>query len=389
MEQDADGHMQTALSRLKLTGDLSEDLLERTYRRLHRMFNRESIEFQLDQELGGAGIVDGWREVLLPDGRTADVRAFPPRLIHVMAGNTPSVAAQTILRSALTKGVHLLKLPSNDLFTATAVLKIMSAVAPNHPTVRSFASIYWRGGDTSVESVLFRPQFFDKVVAWGGEASIRNALQYIGPGFELVAFDPKNSISLVGHEAFDTPEALADAADGGAADATIFDQDACVASRFQFVEGTVDEVDRYCEALVSRLNIERETSSTCGAKVAPDIREEIEGLRALDPIYRVWGSFDGTGMVIRSDEPVTFQPGGKVVNVVPVESLADAVRFATVATQTVGVYPNERRAVLRDALCSAGVQRVTLLGGAQGSPAGLPHDGFYPLHRFMRWVKDD
>ena len=37
--------------------------------------------------------------------------------------------------------------------------------------------------------MLFRPLFFDKLVAWGGEATIRSAKEYIGPGFELVAFD--------------------------------------------------------------------------------------------------------------------------------------------------------------------------------------------------------
>jgi hypothetical protein len=36
----------------------------------------------------------------------------------------------SIVRGALTKGVHLLKLPSNDLFSATAILRAMAAVAP-------------------------------------------------------------------------------------------------------------------------------------------------------------------------------------------------------------------------------------------------------------------
>jgi hypothetical protein len=103
----------------------------------------------------------------------------------------------------------------------------------------------------------------------------------------------------------------------------------------------------------------------------------------------VWGKFDGRGIVIRSQEPVEFYPDGKVVNVVPVKSLLDAVRFANVATQTVGVYPATRKKEVRDALASAGVQRVVTLGKAIGPPAGLAHDGFYPLHRFVRWVNDE
>ena len=94
-------------------------------------------------------------------------------------------------------------------------------------------------------------------------------------------------------------------------------------------------------------------------------------------------------MVIRSDEPVDFYPEGKIVNVVVVPDLTDAIAYANVATQTVGVYPPERKASVRDRLASAGVQRIVSLGLAMGSGPGIPHDGFYPLHRFMRWITDE
>jgi hypothetical protein len=93
--------------------------------------------------------------------------------------------------------------------------------------------------------------------------------------------------------------------------------------------------------------------------------------------------------VIRSDEPVDFHPDGRVVNVVVVADLADAIGHVNLATQTVGVYPPARKAVLRNALACAGVQRVVDIGNAGGVERGLPHDGFYPLHRFMRWVNDE
>ena len=65
------------------------------------------------------------------------------------------------------------------------------------------------------------------------------------------------------------------------------------------------------------------------------------------------------------------------------------MQHANVATQTVGVYPPSRKAELRDALAAAGVQRVVELGKAIAFEAGMPHDGFYPLHRFVRWVNDE
>lgn len=389
LTRDPDGLLAQACEQMKRTSPLDPGVLERDYARLGALFHRGGMHAQINNELGGPAVLDGWKEVSCESGRAARVRAFPPRLVHILAGNAPGVAAISIIRGALTKGVHLLKLPSNDLFTATSILRAMAKVAPNHPVVRSFSAVYWRGGDEMVESRLLRPQFFDKLVAWGGESALRSAKKYIGPGFELVAFDPKTSISLIGHEAFASDETLAEVARLAGDDATPYNQGACVSSRIQFVEGSTVEADRYCALLHAQLGVERPTCAIVGQPVTGELREQIEVLAGLEPEYRVWGKFDGRGIVIRSEDPVEFYPDRKVVNVVPVRSLAEAVKFANVATQTVGIYPAARKREVRDALASAGVQRVVSLGHALGPAAGLPHDGFYPLHRFVRWVNDE
>lgn len=221
LKADPHGWVSEALEFTVRTSPLPRDVLERSYASLGRLFARQSMEFQVQQELGGADVLDSWREIGTPAGRHVRIRAFPPRLIHIIAGNAPGVAALTVVRGALTKGVHLIKIPSNDLFTATAILRGLAEVAPGHPLSRSFSAAYWRGGDESVEGRLFLPQFFDKVVAWGGESTIRTAQKYIGPGFELVSFDPKTSISMLGHEIFSSPDMLADAAERASIDATL------------------------------------------------------------------------------------------------------------------------------------------------------------------------
>lgn len=388
LSKDPDGALAEALERSVKTNPIPRDVLERSYASLGRIFNREMMEFQVEQELGGADVVDGWRDVTTTSGRPARIRAFPTRLVHIIAGNAPGVAAQSVIRGALTKCVNLFKLPSNDLYSATAILRALSAVAKGHPIARSFSAAYWRGGDAAIEGKLFRPQFFDKIVAWGGESTIRGALRYVGPGFELVAFDPKTSISLIGSAAFDSEETLDAVTTRAAFDATLMNQQACTSSRFQFIEGSLAEVDRYCSKLQAKLGEERPTASSTPVPLAGSIRDELDGLRAFDDDYRVFGGYEGRGVVVRSDAPVDFYPDNKIVNVVRVGNLRDAVRHVSVATQTVGVYPPARRIELRDALCSAGAQRVVALGLAQPE-AGLPHDGFYPLHRFVRWVTDE
>lgn len=378
-------YLQEAADAAVKVSPLGRRIVENTYNDLALIFSREALEAELS--IIGSEVLDGWQPTTR--GGRHRVRAFPPRMLHIPAGNSPVVSALTIARGALCKGVHLLKLPSNDLFSATAILRTMADIDARHPVTRSFSAAYWRGGDEHIESNLYRAQYFDKVVAWGGEASMRHIQKYIGPGLELVAFDPKTSFSLVGREAFTSEDTLRDAARCAAEDVKVFNQDACVCSRFQFVEGSVEDVDRFCELQLAALAQDSHYGDGVGPIPPKEVREEIDMLGMLEPVYRVFGTFDGRGVIVRSDEPVGFHPIGKVINVVPVTSLAEGVARANVATQTVGVYPASRKSALRDALASAGVQRIVPLGGAMEGGMGHPHDAFYPLQRFVRWISDE
>jgi hypothetical protein len=119
-----------------------------------------------------------------------------------------------------------------------------------------------------------------------------------------------------------------------------------------------------------------------------EVREEVEVMTAMGDL-KVWGGFDGRGLVILSDRPVEFHPSNKTSNVVMVTSLDEAARYVNVATQTIGIYPHERKAQLRDRLASAGAQRVCRLGTANAHVLGSPHDAMFPLHRLVHWMGDD
>ena len=381
-------HLQEALEASVACSALGPRILTQAYRGLAQTFNPDSLWFQVDNEVGREAL-DGWKEVPDRDGRIRRIRAFPPRLVHVLAGNAPGVTAQTIARGALTKGVHLLKLPSNDLFTGTAILRTMAEVDPDHPVTKSFSCVYWRGGDPEVESALFRAQYFDRLVAWGGDATIRSAIQYMAPGFDLVSFDPKVSISLLGEEALASQEAMKESASAAATDASLYNQEVCAASRFVYAEGEQAELAQWCELFAAELAVEREFSDAIVGNLPSDIKAEVEVLRAMEPVYQVFGSDDGSGLVVLSDEPVGFHPSAKTVNVVRVPSLHAALEYVNVGTQTIGIFPRERASAMRDLLAAQGMQRLVPLGEVIHVATGFPHDGFMPLHRFVKWLVDD
>jgi hypothetical protein len=190
---------------------------------------------------------------------------------------------------------------------------------------------------------------------------------------------------MVGREAHVDAETQDRAAEMAASDVMTLNQEACVASRFQFVEGSEDEVDAFCE----RLHHHIAAKAAASGDIRPldmDLKEQVETLMMLDDEFRLWGKADGKGLVIRSDEPVDFHPINKIANVVHVKSLDDAVKYINVATQTVGFFPFERMADYRDRLASGGAQRIVHLGEAGPSTIGNPHDAMYAMHRFVHWM---
>jgi Acyl-CoA reductase (LuxC) len=378
-------YIQECFDRMASTHILPRSVFENVGKHAVAYLDKRILTAELEQNFPDPRALDGWVPKRDFTGRRSFVRAFAPRLIHVLPGNSPGVAIKSVAQGSLVKGINLFKMSSADPFYMVAILRTMAEIDAEHPVVRSMSAVYWRGGDDAVEKVLYRPQFFDKIVAWGGGDAINNVVKYLGPGFQLVSFDPKTSISMVGREAFDSEQSLDLAADLASGDVMTLNQEACVASRFQFVEGTEEEVDQFSERLYRRI-ADRAAESGDIRPLATDLKEEIEALMMMDDEYGVWGNPDGTGIVIRSSEPVDFHPINKTANVVRVDSLDDAVKYVNVATQTIGFYPFERMADYRDRLASGGAQRIVHLGEAGPATIGNPHDAMYALHRFVHWM---
>jgi hypothetical protein len=388
MRRDRNGWLAECVERISVTNVLPRVVIENQVRLAADYFNKAKLREYAERNLGDARLLDEWTPRVDGVGRRSFTRAFPPRLIHVLPGNSPVVCAQTIAYGAMVKAVNLYKMGSSDPFMAVAILRSMLDVDAGHPVPKSMSAVYWRGGDESVERAVFRPQYFDKIVAWGGGEAISNVIKYLMPGLQLVSFDPKTSISMIGREAHDSDAVLDDVAARAAHDVGIINQEACVCPRVMFVEGVPAQIDRFCERLQEKL-VDLEATSGKAPPLPRDMADQIDSLRFLDEEFGVWGEPDGAGLVIRSDAPVDFHPINKTVNVVPVAALEDALKYVNVATQTVGVYPPARRAQLRDGLASGGAQRVVPLGDCGGMSIGAPHDAMYILHRLVHWIVDE
>lgn len=376
---------------------LTKTVLYGTYQALPMLLSKESLREMLNQRIG-IKYLENWVPTTMSNGQTISVRAFGARTVHVIAGNVPLVAAGTIARSCCTRCDTIIKLPSNDPLTATALARTMIDMEPNHPITKSVVIAYWKGGDTEFETAFYKPENIEKIIAWGGYASIKHITKYLQPGIDLITLDPKLSMSIIGADAFQTEEILRTVAQRAAIDIGAFNQEACVNSRVIYVQSGTDSagIDRLNELgaylYYSLVNLPSHVS-TPAKEFDVDLKSNIDGLRMDDMFYRVFGGHENEGAVIVSqmDEPVDFsdQLCGRVVNLVPIDDVQTAIQSVNAYTQTVGIYPEQLKQQIRDELILNGVQRIVSLGFAPNGSFATPQDAIEPLRRMCKWVMDE
>jgi Acyl-CoA reductase (LuxC) len=386
-------------------GELTESVLRPVYDAFPYQFSRDRLDLMVEKTIGKA-YLDGWVERGAPGQSYMRTRAIGTRQLHIIAGNVPVTAAITVARAALCKADCLIKMPSNDPFTAAAIVQSMIDLDPNHPVTKHFAVAYWKGGDEAVERQVIHPARIEKLTAWGGMASMVHIQKYLVPGIELIAMNPKLSISIVGHEALENDDTMKEAALGVAGMAGHMNQTACSSTRVVYVECGEDEDDlaqleRLGNAIHKAFGELPSDFSTPPKRPDPELDNELEAVALVDDYYRVIGDSSFGGVVVSRtvEEPVEFaqQLTNRIVNLVPVPEIHRVVRWVNEETQTVGIYPERLREQLRDDLALAGVQRtlpITQMEGTEPAGAdptqrqGIPHDGMEPMRRMVRWVLD-
>lgn len=397
LDVNKNAHLQHALELSLRTAPTTPPLLKRGYDRLPALFARDELEDMVAQI--GREYLDGWvldRTTRL--GAKRYVRAFGARALHIVAGNSPVLSAVTMIRNAVARGDAIIKAPSNDPFTGIAVARTMIDFAPDHPVTKHISIAYWKGGDEAVESKLYQPHNIEKIVAWGGFASIKHVTKYIQPGLELISLDPKRSISIIGPEALVSEVAMDEAAQRVASDFGGQNQEVCASARVVYVLAGSDEAGvAKTEALAERaykklLDLPEHLSTKPKGGINRELKSNLDAASMLDDFYTVIGAKDGEGGVIVSKlpEPVDFAPSltNRVANFVPVDSIDDVLRRVDAYCQTIGIYPEALIPEIQDRLALAGGQRLVSLGGAAGAATGFgaPQDGIEPIRRLCKWI---
>ena len=390
-------HLQEAYEASLVANVLPAEMLKNSYRVLSPLFSRANITEIADTQVG-LDYLNGWVPHTLRDGREVRVRAFGSRVLHIPAGNGGLVSAVTILRSVITRSDVIVKAPSNDPLTAIAIARTLADIAPDHPITKHLAVGYWKGGDLAVEENLYQPHHIEKIVAWGGLASVRHVTRYIQPGLELIALDPKRSATIIGAEAFADDETLREVARRAAIDIGVANQEGCANARVIYALTGTDaaglaNANRLGELIYRELVRLPAVVSTAPRYPDRELLDHVEASRMAEDFYRVVGGEQREGAIVVSqiDEPVDYSPmlSGRVANIVPVDSIDKVTAAVNAYTQTIGIYPESLKRRLRDTLPLFGAQRLTSLGYACSVALAMPQDAIEPIRRMCKWIVDE
>lgn len=389
--------LQEALENSCLVSDMTRPLLEAAYSGMQWYFEpdlvRECADFQI-----GIPYLEGWVESKLSTGLRVAQRAFGARALHIVAGNAPGISAMSIIRNAVTRSDAIIKLPSNDCLTSLVIARTMADVDANHPVTKHLSVAYWRGGDTDFEQRLYDPANVEKILAWGGFASVKHVTRYIQPGLELISLDPKRSATIIGKEVFESEEVEAEAVVRLAADIGSLNQLGCLNARVIFAACGTDSAGiakaiAFGEKVSKAIGELPQHISTPAKRFDPELRAEIDALKLNPDFFKVIGCQENNGGMIVSllSEPVDFYPklGGRVGNIVPIDEELEAVAFMNSYTQTIGVYPESLKVKIRDTLALNSGQRIVSLGFASTGHPCVPQDGMEPLRRMVKWIVDE
>lgn len=183
------------------------------------------------------------------------------------------------------------------------------------------------------------------------------------------------------------------AAERLARDFGYFNQEGCINSRVAYIvsgtgEADIERVNAFGKKVHAALKTLPANVSTPHPSFDPVLKDEIDGIRYSDS-YRVFGCRENEGGVIvsQNSDVVDFRDhlACRVIKLVPVDNVNQAIDYLTVHTQTVGIYPPQLKNAVRDRCLLHGAQRITDLGCALFASMPYPHDGIEILRRMARW----
>jgi len=321
-------------------------------------------------ELGHPEILDGFRPY---GGRLA--RAIPPGVIlHVVSGNTPHAALQSLIRGLLLQSRNRVKIPSAGLpEVAEFRARLPGALAELVEISDSLPEEWLRGADA--------------VVVFGDDETISRLRAKVPAGIPFQAHGRRVSFGIV----FEDRDGASAAA--AARDVSLYDQQGCLSPHAIYVDESGAMPAR---SYAARLAVEMEAFNQRTPRRRLSIGESaaIANLRASyafrsanDVRTQIWTSADSTDWTVIFEEEAWFatSPLNRVVFVKPLPAdLAGVLAPVRPWLGAIGIWPAAVEHAAR--VAELGASRICALGEMQFPPLTWHAEGIGNLSSLIRWV---
>lgn len=322
----------------------------------------------LADQLGSARALDEW----IHRGDTR-CRAFPlSPMLHVVSGNTPHAAFQSIVRGLLVGARNRVKLPSSGLPEFEKWISGLPPVLGDLIEVRHDLPDSW------VES--------SGVVVFGNQSTIETFRDLLPRSVRLIEHGPKLSIAVVF-----TPDSGAAAL--AVQDILAYNQLGCLSVQAVYVDGGSAAAKDFAATLAralesARSNAPRGPISLSDSGAISNARELIRFRAANGDDCALWESPETTQWTVVYDREPTLAPGplNGYVTVHPLPTgilLRDVLGPEIHHLSTIAIHPFSD--LHADRLDPLDVPRICPLGCSQRPPLSWHHDGRPPLADLVIW----
>jgi hypothetical protein len=315
-------------------------------------------------ELGHGAVLDAFQ----PLGGQS-LRAIPPRVIlHIVSGNTPHAALQSLIRGLLLGSHNLCKLPAAGLPEAEA----FAAALPE--ALRSRIEFSSALPDDWLPSA-------DAIVVFGSDETIAHFRALAQPRQRFIGYGHRISLGIV------FEDAAFDSAPLAARDASLFDQQGCLSPHCIYV---ADRPEEYA----ARLAVEMESIQQSQPRAAltlseaaaiSQLRETTRFRASIGQQVRLWESADAWAVIYDSDPTFSASVLNRVIFVRPLPTdPTTALAAARPFLSTIGIWPNTPTNAARAA--ALGASRICALGRMQDPAWTWRQDGGQTLAPLVTWT---
>ena len=277
---------------------------------------------------------------------------LPKNIVHIISGNTPHAAFQTLLNGVLLGAQNLLKLPSQTLLDFEVPI-------PLRPFV-----------EVSRELPAHWIPKADAMVVFGSDNTIRHFQSLCPLEIPFVGHGHRIGIAIIDEP---TPKA----AQLAARDIGLFNQSGCLSLHTIYLKDPSAFGPLLAEAMT---NFEEQDPrgplSLSEAGAITNLREETRYLMAQDPkSHALWHSPRSTAwtIIFENNSRLALSPGNRTIFLRPMPDNFSKFRHLS----GIALHPYEERSNLPS-------PRIFPLGEAQFPPALWPHDGILPLASLVR-----